>query len=74
MPAPLTIDSATEADAMNAVLHCGFVSLGDAWDTEDAWPDPEIRALARRVLEDWRSSGSVPCEETKRALASCCAH
>lgn len=72
MTRTLWIETETEATAMTDVLHCGTVRLGDDWDTETAWSDPEIRAIARQVLIDYRRDGSLPDDETRRKLAVCC--
>ena len=72
---PLIIHDAAEAAWCNQnVLHCGHVSAGDAWDTTQAWDDPEDRLLARSILLRYREQGAsaVVADWERRQLAVCC--
>jgi hypothetical protein len=74
-PNPLIVRDAAEAEWLNQnVLHCGHVSAGDAWDTIQAWDDPEDRALARSILLRYRAQGpsAVVADGERRQLAVCC--
>jgi len=74
-PTPLTVNDRDEAQWLNEnVLHCGHVSAGDAWDTTQAWEDPEDRALAREILRRYRQHGAaaVVTDGERRQLAVCC--
>lgn len=55
-------------------LHCGSVTVGDAWATDVAWSDPRVRKLARQLLARYRRSGELPSETEYRQLATCCAN
>ena len=72
---PLWVESQEEADWLNThALHCGRVEPGDDWDTPEAWPDLEDRALAREILLRYRREGaSATVSEGERwRLAVCC--
>jgi len=72
---PLVVKNAKEADWLNRnVLHCGWISPWQAWDTAESWPNPNDRALARTILLRYRKVGiQAEVTETERQqLAVCC--
>jgi len=72
---PLWVETKEEADWLNAnALHCGHVEPGDDWDTAEAWPDLEDRAMAREILLRYRREGaSATVTDGERwRLAVCC--
>ena len=72
---PLKIRDYQEAMWLNRnVLHCGWVSPWQPWDTAESWPNPSDRVLARAILLRYRKyrADTVVTEAERRQLAICC--